>query len=123
MTPDHFNAPTGLAALVGWRWALGIVLAVFAGVVVLARWATLRCGDDRPSGRTARCLARSRATSTRRNQDRWRAEAAAMLRKQGRLRRSSARDWALTLHDRFGERWSGREAAEWQLDQWQRWGG
>lgn len=87
-----------IASMAGWPVWAGLAISIPTGIVV--QWLYRRGGSDR-------------------QQAKWLFECAYTLRNRGGLSWPSAVSWATKLNDRFSDRWTGRQAAEHQIEQWQ----
>lgn len=86
-----------IASIMGWPVWAGLAISIPIGVVL--QWVYRRRGNDR-------------------QQAEWLFECAYTLWSQGGLSFRMSAAWAKTLKERFGYRWTGRQAAEHQIEQW-----
>lgn len=86
-----------LALVTGWSLLASCALTISAGFVL--QWLYRRGGDDKQKAA-------------------WLFECAYTLWRRGGLSPRMAISWANTLNEQFGDQWSGRQAAEHQIERW-----
>lgn len=87
-----------LAWITGWSLVASCALTIAAGIVI--QWLYRRGGDDKQKAA-------------------WLSECAYTLWRRGGLSPRNSVFWANKLNEKFGDQWSGRQAAEHQISQWQ----
>lgn len=87
-----------IASIIGWPVWAGLAISIPVGVTL--QWLYRRHGDDQ-------------------QQAAWLFQCAYTLWRRGGLSMRMSVAWSKTLKEQFGDRWSGQQAAEHQIAQWQ----
>lgn len=87
-----------ISSIMGWSLLVSCALTISIGIVI--QWLYRRRGSDS-------------------HDSAWLFECAYTLWRRGGLSLRMSFAWANTLKAQFGDRWSGQQAAEHQLSQWQ----